>query len=274
MNCSYVSLLTTDRYVPGARVLHHSLKTRSQYPFLLLITPNISEPARQELARSGIRYAVVHPIANPTGVKWGHRWFYNYSKLHIFGLLGLDKIVFLDADMLVTQNIDDLFQRPHMSAVNAGGLLPEKKSWIQFNGGLLVVEPSPALFQDMLAKVGAIEGGRRGGDQGFLHAYYSRWPEQGELHLDHRYNLFHVHLDRHHELFNWSLEDMKVIHYASEVKPWSPARSDPPAWKRVARGLKPWLTGTVVSPPGPLHDAALRLWHRTYGESGPMEMSK
>jgi glycogenin glucosyltransferase len=144
--------------------------------------------------------------------------------LNIFGLNQFEKLVYLDADMLILNNIDELFEKPHMSAVNSGGMLPNLLSWTKLNSGLMVVEPSTELFDDMLSKIGTIEGITSVGDQDFLHAYYFNWPNQKELHLDHGYNMFQIHLNEYNQLFgydfNHAQKPIKIIHYIGETKPW------------------------------------------------------
>ena len=135
--------------------------------------------------------------------------------------------------MLILRNIDELFDFPHMSATNAGGMLPRKSSWTHLNSGLIVLEPSKKLFNDMLSKIGKIEkvesGGNKlkpqyGSDQDFLNAYYPDWPNKKELHLDHKYNMFHYYLDEYNKLFGYSINEephpISIIHYASYLKPW------------------------------------------------------
>lgn len=274
MKCSYVSILSTEAYLPGVLVLHYSLvRTGSRHPFLLLITPNVSERVRHVLAHHNIEYQVLErPIANPKRVGEGHRWYYNYSKIHIFNQIQFDKIVFLDADMLVNRNLDELFNKPHMSAVNSGGLLPELSSWRQLNSGLLVVEPSTELFSDMVSQVGAIEGSQPGGDQAFLHAYFADWPNRKELHLDHTYNMFQKHIDRYHELFGYTLEEIKVFHFIGETKPWTLTQATAPAapaarWRGRAaaffdkmRGIN--SSGVIVT----LGDEAIQMWLARYND--------
>jgi glycogenin glucosyltransferase len=266
MRYCYVSLLSTDSYLPGARVLHYSLQaTNPAHPFLLLVTPNVSAAVRAELAAIEIPYRVLdQSLLAPASPK-EPRWSFTFSKLHIFGLVEFDKLVFLDADMLVRQNIDELFQQPHLSAVNAGGRLPECSSWTQFNSGLLVVEPSTAQFEDMRRQLAGIDRELRG-DQTFLHQYFPDWPSRHELHLDHRYNIFDVHLDRYEELFGWGMDEAKVIHFIGETKPWDPA---PRRWRRLTplalarsakRALKRLREPTPPPPATRLRDAAREAW--------------
>jgi glycogenin len=235
-NFSYITVLSTDSYVEGVIVLHRSLmQSGTTYPFLVLTTPNLADRTFQLLNRHGIAYRPIPPIVLDTALPSHQaRWQATYSKLQIFNQIQFDKLVYLDADMLVYQNLDELFSQPHMAAVNAGGRLPEYASWTEFNSGLMVIEPSWQLYEDMLAKLPELYL-PAGGDQDFLNAYYPDWPRQPEKHLDHAYNIFHEHVDRYQQLYGYELSSgangkrdwgsvdrkaIKVIHFVGERKPW------------------------------------------------------
>lgn len=236
-NYSFVSIITSDDYLPGLLVLFSSLmKTKSRYPFLALLTPSISSDTISIINKHSIPYKILtDKISNPTDINKEHRWFSTYSKIHVFNQIQYSKIVYLDADMLILKNIDELFRYPHLSATNAGSMLPRKASWTYINSGLFVVEPSRSLFLDMMSKVGKIEkvksGGtierpKNGSDQDFINAYYPNWPKMKELHLDHKYNIFHYYIDEYNALFGYSLDPnsskpISVIHFASYLKPWN-----------------------------------------------------
>jgi glycogenin len=249
---SYITVLSTDSYVEGVIVLHRSLvRSQARYPFLVLTTPNLADATYQQLQQSGIAYQPIPPIELNTALPTHQaRWQATYSKLQIFNQTQFDKLVYLDADMLVYQNLDDLFRQPHMAAVNAGGMLPEYASWTEFNSGLMVIEPSQALYTDMLAKLPDLYL-PAGGDQDFLNAYYPDWPQQPEKHLDHAYNIFHEHVDRYQQLHGYELKGdrlkrdrkaIKVIHYVGERKPWlikaSLIEQQRPSLKTATQNLK------------------------------------
>jgi alpha-N-acetylglucosamine transferase len=224
-NFSYITVLSTDSYIEGVVVLYHSLmRTQPQYPFLVLTTSDLSDQTYQTLNQHGICYRPIAPIKIATEVAdKQQRWQWSYTKLQVFGQVQFDKLVYLDADMMVCQNIDELFTKPHMSAVNAGGMLPENATWHKLNSGLMVIEPSYQLYDDMMAQLQS-KYRVAGGDQDFLHAYYPNWDKHSELHLDHGYNLFHTHLDRYQHLFGYELStgepSVKVVHFIGEDKPW------------------------------------------------------
>lgn len=227
-NYSFVSILTTDEYLDGVLVLKYSLEsTKPRYPFVLLITPNVSEKTKEILMSHDIDFITVQGIESPRLVTEEHlkRWNYTYSKLNIFGLTQFDKLVYLDSDMLILQNIDELFDKPHMSAIKIRGKLPEFSSgWNIFNSGLLVVEPSMDIFNDMISKIGQIEKVESPSDEDLLNAYYSDWLMQEDLHLDNGYNIFSYHWHRYKEVYGYDFlsknKPIKVIHYIGEDKPW------------------------------------------------------
>jgi len=276
---SYISLISSNTYIEGVLVLYHSLiRTNPRYPFLLLITPNISQEVIKTISGFGIDYSILEQnIRNPINNDEDDRRSLNYTKLHIFNQTQFDKIVYLDADMLVVDNIDELFDKPHMSAVNSGGMLPEHADWIYMNSGLLVVVPSQGLFNDMLSKVGKIELRKSGGgDQEFLKPYFAEWPYQNELHLDHGYNMVCGHMDRYKELFGYDLDSehkpIKVLHFTGPVKPWHMkkeiAGTFPIKTKRVLKRIR----NVVLSRKDPyeLRDRAMKLWLEYYTAGGPV----
>ena len=235
MKYSYVSILTTDSYVFGLLVLWKSLMdTNPKYPFHLLITPNLSKETMNLLEISKIKLIKINPIKNPILNDPNDRRFYNYSKLNMWSLTQFDKIVYLDADMVILHNIDELFEKKNMSSTNSGGWLPDKKDWKEMNSGMIVLEPSATIFEHMKSQVGLIEKELGKGDQAFLHQYYHDWHEKTDLHLPHIYNIFDIHLKSYKKHFGYYLDTniqtnnknfdekrVKIVHYIGKNKPWN-----------------------------------------------------
>ena len=69
-----------------------------------------------------------------------------FSKLNIWTLTSYSKIVYLDSDILVLKNIDDLFEREELSA-GSEDLWPDV-----FNSGVLVIEPSQTTFERLIER--------------------------------------------------------------------------------------------------------------------------
>ena len=77
-------------------------------------------------------------------------WENCLTKFKIFNLTQFDKLIFLDADILILKNLDDLFERPHMTSALDGEYFNLWPGWDHFNSGIMVIEPSEKLFNDLL----------------------------------------------------------------------------------------------------------------------------
>ena len=75
--------------------------------------------------------------------------------------------MYLDAVTIVVKNIEDLFKCSKFCA--------NLKHSERLNSGVMVVEPSAALFDDMVKQVKTLSS-YTGGDQGFLNSYYPDFP--------------------------------------------------------------------------------------------------
>ncbi|MFN3850390.1 MAG: glycosyltransferase family 8 protein [Spirosomataceae bacterium] len=223
---TYVTLLTADSYLAGVLVLWASLKKcNSQYPFLVLVSGNVSRRVIRRLEKLNIDCKVVPSLKNPHLRDENHAFYTVFDKLNIYRLTEYEKIVYIDADILVVDNIDELFDKPNGSAVNSGGLLPNFKHWTHLNSGVLVVEPDQSIFEDMVAQIGKLPS-EDGGDQGFLQSYFYNWPHQKHLHLDQGYNMFSGFLNHFNDLFGYDFRQkkperiIKAIHFWADFKPW------------------------------------------------------
>lgn len=203
---AYCTLLSTESYLPGVLALHESLKrTGTAYPFATAVSAHIAPDIDPVLEGAGI---IVRRIPESTAIPKemiennGH-WGHTFDKVHLFGLSEFEKLVYVDSDMIVLDNMDELFDKPHMSAVPAGLLV--HKDWTRLNGGLLVIQPEEKLADGIfatlpqaLAEVAAM-GLTASGDQDLLNAYYPHWRTTPELQLDQGYNMFQCYLDLHIE---------------------------------------------------------------------------
>lgn len=228
MNYSFVSLLATDSFLPGVIALNNSLKKhKHRYGLLVLTTDLVSAATLKKLNKHQIPHRHVERVSNPNLLGEDRRNFkHMYTKLRIFEQDDFDKLVYIDADMLVCCNVDELFDCPHMSAVVAGALHPNNADWVHFNAGFLVVEPSRALAQKMYNLIETTPS-NDGSDQGFLQSFYADWPEQASLHLDQKYNVPVFMLDVYAQHgYGFSYQNGKldtkisILHYWDYHKPW------------------------------------------------------
>lgn len=156
---AYVTLVTSDSYVPGALVLGHRLRDlRTTRPLACLITPGIADHLRELLANVYDELIDVDPLetTTPENLQFLGRpdLGLTFTKLHLWRL-SRRKLVFLDADTLPLRNVDELFQRPSFSAAPDAG-------WPDcFNSGVFVMEPSEVCYRELVAlaaKQGSFDG--------------------------------------------------------------------------------------------------------------------
>ena len=91
---AYLSFLATDDFLPGVRVLAHSLrKTQPKAPLLVLVTDNVGTATRRELDRLGIATREIEriplPVQRPTSLTFGGR---DLTELYVTSAsVGLDQ---------------------------------------------------------------------------------------------------------------------------------------------------------------------------------------
>lgn len=220
---SFVTLLSSDDFLPGVIMLDWSLKkVRSQYPLHVLCADHISEVSVKKLMRRGISCQRLEghiPVKDDINKEKGYdHWNRTFDKFYVWNLTQYDKVVFLDSDMQVIRNIDHLFNCPHMSAVRADVF--NEPGLDKLNSGLMVVVPNKQDFQGLceLWESGEIHLERMG-DQDVIRAYYSDWGTKPELTLDAGLNVFYSEVTRG-IIRRQDVEPVSVIHYIGHNKPW------------------------------------------------------
>jgi alpha-N-acetylglucosamine transferase len=220
MKTAYVTTLCNgDSYLPGVEALGKSLeKSGTSTPRVVMVTSDVSRSARDRLARLGWQLRDIDPIVNPRPLKLRmfRRFDSVFTKLRAWELTEFDRVVLLDADTLVMQNVDDLFERSHFAAA------PDFFKPDNFNSGVMVLEPARETFRRMAEAIGVTDS-YDGGDQGFLNQFFPDWYGMA---IEHRlpvgYNTAHFiyQFMRAHHGARAELEDkVKIIHYLVQ-KPW------------------------------------------------------
>lgn len=216
---AFVTLATNDSYAYGALVLGNSLRAVSTNRQLaILVTPSVSSRMRQLLVDVFDSITQVNPLdshdeanlALLTRPELG----ITFSKLHCWRLTQYNKCVFMDADTLVLQNIDDLFEREELSASADVG-------WPDcFNSGVFVFRPSEETYRGLL-QCAVTQGSFDGGDQGLLNTYFSDWSTKDiSRHLPFLYNMTSSKAYGYLPAFVKFGSNVKVVHFIGSVKPW------------------------------------------------------
>lgn len=141
---AWVTLMSSQDYLEGVLVLNESLKrVGSQYPLIVALTADLYEDNYEILLRAGALAAKVERLSYSEGThkdvaeKWSDflQVLNTASKLSIFSFTDWDKLVYIDADVLILQNMDELFSYRDCSMV--------KYSYDNMGfTGLFVIEPS------------------------------------------------------------------------------------------------------------------------------------
>ncbi|XP_078445548.1 galactinol synthase 2-like [Wolffia australiana] len=120
---AYVTFLAGEGdYVKGVVGLAKGLrKVGSGHPLVVAALPDVPESDRRVVRAQGCIVREIEPVGPPEGSTQFAMPYYvvNYSKLRIWEFVEYRKMVYLDADVQVYENIDHLFDLPdgHLYAV-------------------------------------------------------------------------------------------------------------------------------------------------------------
>lgn len=118
------------------------------------IAPEIaSQQYLDTFDRLGVQYMVIDPIpdTNYTIIPGGRQIFWGmaFNKLVVFGLTQYRKLMWMDADTYVLRNIDHLLKEPMLTGAMVSACChPNGPAYA--GGGIWIVEPSAALYADLL----------------------------------------------------------------------------------------------------------------------------
>ncbi|XP_010024933.2 inositol phosphorylceramide glucuronosyltransferase 1 [Eucalyptus grandis] len=254
---AYVTLLYGDEFLLGVRVLGKSIRdTGTTKDMVVLVSDGVSDYAKKLLKADGWIVEKISLLANPNQKRPARFWGV-YTKLKIFNMTSYKKVVYLDADTIVVKSIEDLFKCEKFCA--------NLKHSERLNSGVMVVEPSETLFNDMIGKVQTLPS-YTGGDQGFLNSYYSDFanahlfepnlsPEvlksRPAPKMERLSTLYNADVGLYMLANKWMVDEseLRVIHYTlGPLKPWdwwtSWLLKPVDVWQNVREKLADSLPGT------------------------------
>ncbi|GFP95350.1 UDP-glucuronate:xylan alpha-glucuronosyltransferase 1 [Phtheirospermum japonicum] len=211
---AYATILhSAHDYVCGAIAAAQSIRmSGSTRDLVILVDETIGEYHRSGLELAGWKVRTIKRIRNPKAEKDAYNEW-NYSKFRLWQLTDYDKIIFIDADLLILRNIDFLFGMPEISATGNNGTL--------FNSGVMVVEPSNCTFQLLMDHINEIES-YNGGDQGYLNEVFTWWHRIPK-HMNFLKNFWigddELVKQKKIHLFEAEPPTLYVLHYLGN-KPW------------------------------------------------------
>ncbi|XP_057427824.1 galactinol synthase 2-like [Lotus japonicus] len=232
-------------YVKGVVGLAKGLrKAKTMYPLVVAVLPDVPAEHRKILTSQGCIVREIEPVYPPENQTQFAMAYYviNYSKLRIWEFVEYSKMIYLDGDIQVFENIDHLFDLPnnyfyavkdcfcepswrHTKQYQIGYCqqCPDKVQWpknfgpkppLYFNAGMFVYEPNLTTYRDLLQTV-QVTKPTSFAEQDFLNMYFKDKYRP----IPNVYNLVLAMLWRHPE--NVELDKVKVVHYcAAGSKPW------------------------------------------------------
>lgn len=205
-NYKYVSFLCSDDYKAIINLSNNLKKVNSKYGFICIVTEDINESVLVKLISNNIEYIRVPLIDIPPVAKKFNEirglgiWNKVVAKLNIFNLTQFDKIVYLDYDIVILRNIDELFEYPHLSAAEDitwfyPSLYPEESEfhkWTAFNMGVMVIVPNSYEYKALINYIPEFHKLYPTiilSDQSLVDKYYN-WKNLVECRLPLDYNTF------------------------------------------------------------------------------------
>ncbi|GAY44893.1 hypothetical protein WN943_017322 [Citrus x changshan-huyou] len=243
---AYVTFLAGNGdYVKGVVGLAKGLrKVKTAYPLVVAVLPDVPEEHRNILESQGCIVREIEPVYPPDNQTQYAMAYYviNYSKLRIWEFVEYSKMIYLDGDIQVFENIDHFFDLPDgyfyavmdcfcektwsktpQYKIGYCQQCPDRVRWpaemgeppaLYFNAGMFVFEPSISTYHDLLETV-KVTPPTTFAEQDFLNMYFKHIYKPIPL----VYNLVLAMLWRHPE--NVELDKVKVVHYcAAGSKPW------------------------------------------------------
>ncbi|XP_051134384.1 galactinol synthase 2-like [Andrographis paniculata] len=246
---AYVTFLAgSGDYVKGVIGLAKGLrKVRAAYPLVVAVLPDVPAEHRRMLVEQGCTVREIQPIHPPENhTKFAMPYYViNYSKLRIWEFVEYSRMIYLDGDIQVYDNIDHLFELEmgdgeeylyavmdcfcektwsHTPQYNIGYCqqCPDRVPWAYskpppppyFNAGMFLFRPSLSTYHHLLHTLAATPP-TAFAEQDFLNMYFKNVYKP----IPNAYNLVLAMLWRHPD--NVDLHEVKVVHYcAAGAKPW------------------------------------------------------
>lgn len=109
MKIAYTTLVGTDSYIMGALCLAESYhRLNLSHDFIFLVNENISNQGKDLIINSGLGIYKEIPNIEYVCKSDNDRFCSTTGKFEIFNLIEYDKVIFLDADTLLLQPIDEI----------------------------------------------------------------------------------------------------------------------------------------------------------------------
>ena len=252
---TWMALVTQPEYFPGVEVLAKALRVHgSRYPLHILVTDNISHAWRDQMRAQGCTIKQIDrsiPKSLTPTAYLNPNFAEVWTKLRVWQEVQFDQAVYLDSDLLILQNIDELFEvDSKLASVQACICNPLKVPKVSpfftkqacpysehnhtdefrrtgnvdlqaldargryFNAGFFCFRPDQAEFDKMMQALESWDDSQTPfAEQDFLNVLYANQWEA----LPYVYNTLKTWDHAHAPIFD--LSKIKVLHFI-RAKPW------------------------------------------------------
>lgn len=226
---AYVTLLTSENYVPGALTLAKTLKllnTKNKIVVLLDLS-QISGHSMSLINKSFDEVLqindkkIVAPLEKVAQKLGRAELAVTYSKILLWNLAKYDQIIYLDSDTLPLKSLDHLFDKYELAASTEVVAAPDIGWPDIFNSGLLILKPSEAVFDKLIEHSEKKDSSFDGADQGLLNEFFHLL---GNGHLWKRLPfIYNVTPSTHYQYqpaLSRFFNDIHLVHFIGSLKPW------------------------------------------------------
>ncbi|CAJ1453071.1 unnamed protein product, partial [Effrenium voratum] len=230
-----------QRFVLGALVLGHSLKmSETRFDLVLLHTADVMNVPGAGLLEVYWTTREVDYLEADSKLtcRSEERFRHVFTKLQVFGCDDYERVVLLDIDLLVRDNIDELaYLKPPCALRRGHKSLPmdvdvslscydrQGRPRFGMNLGVAVLKPSQEELQKMQASIRSrdpMHEASNGPEQDFLSRWFKNWAS---MDLKYNYQLHQLahsmdHAGAEAERLQLRFDNVKVLHYSGKLKPW------------------------------------------------------
>lgn len=205
MKNAYITLLSSIDYIDAVKILKKSLiSVNSRYPLLVMITEDIVGFIDNDLKENSIVIKKIEYTKNVKEKFSNHSVLNTASKVFLFSLKEYDKLLYIDADSIVLQNLDECFSR-----LDGTMLLYDSNDTGLSN--FFLIEPKnhrEEYYLKLLQETDCFDGELLG-DLFF----YVRTSKEHQFEKE--YSISFLMLNEVEDL-----EKIKSIHFSGDFKPW------------------------------------------------------
>lgn len=227
-NYAYITLANNEAYAKGALTLAMSLiEVESLYPLVVLVTKDVPSPLIRALNGIGCLVYPTDSVTLPPELSLETaRWGPAFTKLTAWKRTEYSKLVFMDSDLLVLQNVDHLFatadDQTLLATVDADASScsynEERLSLI--NSGVMVLTPSSPTYSRLISTLHnktLLAQGPMNDQDVIVHTM----PWEGLPYPNYGAQVTHCECS---DKRLWDLDNTKIIHFTAGLlkipKPW------------------------------------------------------